>query len=111
VKNESEPNRPGINYVTGDDIVITFVDGGVDSVKVRNQASGVYVEAIDTTTKSTRSTTADSAAAPAGSATQVQKIPPSPGKPLPGTPQPGKPQPGKPLPSNPTTATPQVRKP
>ena len=51
VKNDAEHDRPGINYVTGRDIDIIFLNGGVDSVKVRDRASGVYVEAVDTTVK------------------------------------------------------------
>ena len=49
VKNEKQKNRPGVNYVVGKDIDINFVDGGIDSVKVRERASGVYVEAVDST--------------------------------------------------------------
>ncbi len=51
VKNASEKNRPGVNYVTGKDIDINFLDGGVDTVKVRDKASGIYMEAVDTTVK------------------------------------------------------------
>jgi hypothetical protein len=78
VKNDSEHDRPGINYVTGRDIDISFLDGGVDTVKVRDQASGVYVEAIDTTVK-TKPTKADSTAtkAPPGPpAGAPAKVPP-----------------------------------
>ena len=49
VKNDKHPNRPGINYVAGRDIDISFRNGGVDSVKVRERASGVFVEANDST--------------------------------------------------------------
>lgn len=49
VKNDKAKDRPGINYVTGKDIDISFINGGIDSVKVRGQASGVFVEAVDTT--------------------------------------------------------------
>mgnify|MGYP001603424361 CR=1 FL=1 len=51
VKNATEKARPGVNYVTGKDIDISFLNGGVDTVKVRDRASGVYVEAVDTTVK------------------------------------------------------------
>jgi hypothetical protein len=51
VKNASQKDRPGVNYVTGRAIDISFLNGGVDTVKVRDKASGVYVEAIDTTAK------------------------------------------------------------
>ena len=77
VKNDTEHGRPGINYVTGKDIDITFLNGGVDSVKVRDKASGVYVAAIDTTTKAQRS---DSGAAPTGAAKGPAKLP-TPGAP------------------------------
>lgn len=51
VKNASDKNRPGVNYVTGKDIDINFLNGGVDTVKVRDKASGIYMEAVDTTVK------------------------------------------------------------
>lgn len=51
VKNATAKDRPGVNYVTGRDIDISFLNGGVDTVKVRDKASGVYVEAVDTTIK------------------------------------------------------------
>lgn len=51
VKNAKEKDRPGVNYVTGRAIDINFLNGGVDTVKVHDQASGVYVEAADTTVK------------------------------------------------------------
>lgn len=51
VKNATEKNRPGVNYVAGRTIDISFINGGIDTVKVREKASGVYVEAIDTTVK------------------------------------------------------------
>jgi hypothetical protein len=51
VKNADDKNRPGVNYVTGRNIDINFLDGGVDTVKVRDRASGVYIEAIDSVTK------------------------------------------------------------
>ena len=63
VKNESAKDRPGVNYVTGRDIDISFLNGGVDTVKVRDKASGVYVEAVDTTVKA-KPTTAKTPAAP-----------------------------------------------
>ncbi|MDQ2889274.1 MAG: hypothetical protein M3R65_01800 [Gemmatimonadota bacterium] len=47
VKNEKQKDRPGINYVVGRDIDLTFLNGGIDSVKVREKASGVYIEAVD----------------------------------------------------------------
>lgn len=50
VKNEKQRDRPGVNYVVGKDIDISFRDGGIDSVKVRERASGVYLEAFDSTT-------------------------------------------------------------
>lgn len=46
----SSTTRPGVNYVTGKDINITFAQGAVDSVVVVGKASGVYVEAVDSTT-------------------------------------------------------------
>jgi len=49
VKNDKFKDRPGVNYVTGKDIDINFLKGGIDTVKVRDKASGVYVEAVDTT--------------------------------------------------------------
>jgi hypothetical protein len=49
VKNAAAKDKAGVNYVTGRDIDITFLNGGIDTVKVRNQASGVYVEAVDST--------------------------------------------------------------
>jgi hypothetical protein len=49
VKNAAAKDKAGVNYVTGRDIDINFLNGGVDTVKVRNQASGVYVEAVDST--------------------------------------------------------------
>jgi hypothetical protein len=51
VKSATSKDRPGVNYVTGRDIDISFLNGGVDTVKVRDQASGVYVEAVDSTAK------------------------------------------------------------
>ncbi len=51
VKNAAEKQRPGVNYVTGKDIDINFLNGGVDTVKVRDKASGIYMEAVDTTVK------------------------------------------------------------
>jgi hypothetical protein len=51
VKNATAKGRPGVNYVTGRAIDINFINGGIDSVKVRDKASGVYVEAVDTTVK------------------------------------------------------------
>jgi hypothetical protein len=51
MKSATFKDRPGVNYVTGRDIDISFLNGGVDTVKVRNKASGVYVEAVDTTVK------------------------------------------------------------
>jgi hypothetical protein len=51
IKNDTFKDRPGVNYVTGRDIDISFLNGGVDTVKVRDKASGVYVEAVDTTVK------------------------------------------------------------
>ncbi|MEO7040803.1 MAG: hypothetical protein ABI035_00930 [Gemmatimonadaceae bacterium] len=51
VKNAAYKNRPGVNYVTGKDIDINFLNGGVDTVKVRDKASGIYMEAVDTTVK------------------------------------------------------------
>lgn len=57
VKNEAAKDRPGVNYVTGKDIDISFLNGGVDTVKVRDKASGVYVEAVDTTAKPKPATT------------------------------------------------------
>lgn len=50
VKNASARNKPGINYVTGRHIDISFLNHGVDTVLVRGKASGVYVEAVDSTT-------------------------------------------------------------
>jgi len=58
IKNDAYKNRPGVNYVTGRDIDINFINGGIDSVKVRDQASGVYVEAVDTTVKAKPTTPA-----------------------------------------------------
>jgi hypothetical protein len=49
VKNDKFKDRPGVNYVTGKDIDIKFLNGGIDTVRVRDKASGVYVEAVDTT--------------------------------------------------------------
>jgi hypothetical protein len=49
VRNDKFKDRPGVNYVTGKDIDIKFLNGGIDTVRVRNKASGVYVEAVDTT--------------------------------------------------------------
>jgi len=51
VKSATFKDRPGVNYVTGRDIDISFLNGGVDTVKVRDKASGVYVEAVDSTVK------------------------------------------------------------
>lgn len=45
----SSTTRPGVNYVTGRSIQIAFVQGAVDSVTVAGKASGVYIEAVDTT--------------------------------------------------------------
>jgi hypothetical protein len=53
VKNAAAKDRPGVNYVTGRDIDISFLNGGIDTVKVREKASGVYVEAVDSTAKTT----------------------------------------------------------
>ena len=64
LKNDNFKDRPGVNYVTGRDIDINFINGGIDSVKVRNQASGVYVEAVDTTVKAKPTTPAKRPAAP-----------------------------------------------
>ncbi len=50
VKNDKFKSRPGINYVEGREIDLTFLNGGIDSVKVHGKASGVYVEAADSTT-------------------------------------------------------------
>ncbi len=63
LKNATSKDRPGVNYVTGKDIDISFLNGGVDTVKVRNQASGIYVEAVDTTVKA-KPTTPKRPAAP-----------------------------------------------
>jgi hypothetical protein len=49
IKNDKFKDRPGVNYVTGKDIDIKFLNGGIDTVRVRDKASGVYVEAVDTT--------------------------------------------------------------
>jgi hypothetical protein len=51
IKDAMAKDRPSINYVTGRDIDISFLNGGVDTVKVRARASGVYLEAVDTTVK------------------------------------------------------------
>ena len=64
VKNAAAKDRPGVNYVTGKDIDINFINGGVDTVKVRERASGVYVEAVDTTAKSAKPVTAKRPAPP-----------------------------------------------
>jgi hypothetical protein len=64
VKNDKARNRPGINYVTGKDIDISFLNGGIDSVKVRGKASGVYVEAVDTTVTAKPTKAAKQPAAP-----------------------------------------------
>ncbi len=49
IKNDKFKDRPGVNYVTGRDIDLDFRNGGIDTVKVRDKASGVDVEAMDTT--------------------------------------------------------------
>ncbi len=46
---KNDKTRPGINYVTGRVIDIAFMNGGVDTVTVHDKASGVYLEAADTT--------------------------------------------------------------
>ena len=53
VKNEKHKDRPGVNYVVGKEIDLSFRDGGIDSVKVRDRASGVFVEAVDSTNAKT----------------------------------------------------------
>jgi lipopolysaccharide export system protein LptA len=50
----SDPAHPSINYVKGRDITIAFRDQQVDTVKVTNQAAGVYLEPATDSTRTPR---------------------------------------------------------
>jgi len=49
VNNDDDKTKPGVNYVTGRTIDITFVDRAVQTVTVNDSAGGVYLEPIDST--------------------------------------------------------------
>jgi hypothetical protein len=52
--NKGERDKPGVNYVKGKSIRVAFAAGEVESVTVREKASGVYLEPSSDTTGTAR---------------------------------------------------------
>lgn len=52
--NKGEKSQPGLNYVRGEVIRVDFREGEVETVTVRNQAAGMYLEPTSIDTSSTR---------------------------------------------------------
>ena len=67
---EGPDTPPGVNYVRGRQITVSFVDNAVSRVTVVDRAAGVYIEAV-----------ADSAAAPRAPGAAAPQVPPPPPRP------------------------------
>ena len=93
---DSSLNRPAINYVTGREIIIDFLEQRVTNVNVVEQASGVYLEPTPGTAADTARTTpagaqARPAVAPTGRSQNPQPTSPAPTSPAPTSPAPTRP--------------------
>ena len=86
-------DRPAINYVTGREIIVDFVEQQVTKVNVVEQASGVYLEPTPVTANDTSraSSTTPARTTPAAGQSQTR--------------------PSSPTPAPPTQARPPVRRP
>jgi len=74
----TQRSKPGINYVTGRMIRLTFKDNEVETVTVTDQASGIYLEPVRDTAAARRANTRPPAKGPAPIPTPPRRPPSDP---------------------------------